>query len=143
MKTQPTSRKITALVIMFVMTSILAFATPTLLSTFVLPQNNAQISAGQLTFTLAACDNTNGNTFTATGREILIVQNTDASPHTFTITPVADPYGGTNTTLTAYSSPANSFSGIQMKYLIGWQTGSTIAMTCSSNLLKYAVLQTN
>lgn len=124
--------------------SIAAFAVPTLLTTFVLPQNNATITAAQLTVTLTACDNVNGNTFNATGREVLIMQNSDTSPHAITITPVADPYGGTNTSLTAYSLPASSVSAVQMKYLIGWASSGVITIpACSSNLIKLAVLQTN
>ena len=145
---KPSSRtrfqKIIGTGLLVMVLSIAAFAVPTLLTTFVLPQNNAAITAGQLTVTLTACDNTNGNTFTSTGREVLIMQNTDASPHPITITPVTDPYGGTNTSLTAYSLPANSVSAVQMKYQVGWISGSVITIpACASNLVKLAVLQTN
>jgi hypothetical protein len=136
-------QKAIATALLLMICSVAAFATATALSTQVLVQNNAQVTAGQLAITLAACDNTNGNSFTATGREILLVQNTDSSAHTITITPVADPYGGTNTTLTTYSVAATSFAAIQMKYLIGWSTGGVINTTCNSNLVKFAVLQTN
>lgn len=136
-------RKFTAVLALLVLTAIAAFATPTLLSTQTLIQNNAVVTAGQLTFTFAACDAVNGNTFTSTGREILVVQNTDASSHTFTVTPVADPYGGTNATLTNYSLAANGFAALQMKYQIGWVSAGVINLTCSSNLLKFAVLQYN
>jgi|SRR5579859_2766627 len=141
-------RKFTALLTLLVFCAVAAFATgPTPLSTQNLIQNNAVVSAGQLAITFAACDNVNGNTFISTGREILFVQNTDASPHTFTATPVTDPYGGTNTSLTNYSLAATgstgSYSAVQMKYQIGWVSGSTIALTCSSNLIKFAVLQYN
>jgi hypothetical protein len=130
--------------LMLILTSIAAFALPTLLTTTVLIQNNAQVTAGQLTVTPAACDTSNGNVFNATGREILLLQNTDTSVHSITITPVADPYGGTNTTLTSYSLPASSISMVQMKYLVGWQTSGQIAIApCSSNLIKIAVVQYN
>ena len=73
-----------------------------------------------------------------------MLQNTDTSAHNITITPVADPYGGTNTQFTTYSLPASSISMVQMKYLIGWQTSGQIAIAaCSSNLIKIAVVQTN
>lgn len=136
-------KKSVAVLMLVLVTAISAFATPTALTTIVLPQNNAQITAGQLTVTMTACDNTNGNSFTSTGREVLILQNTDTAPHTITVTPVADPYGGTNTTLTAYSLPSSTISAIQMKFQVGWVTGSTISMTCTSNLIKFAVLQSN
>lgn len=142
-KTSSLFQKAVSVALLVLIVSISAFATPTALSTQVLPQNNTQISAGGLTLTLTACDNTNGNSFTATGREILIIQNTDTSSHTFTITPVTDPYGGTNTTLTNYSAPASSFSALQMKYLVGWANAGVVGLTCSSNLIKYAVIQYN
>lgn len=136
-------QKAIAIAMLLMVFSISAFATPTALSTQVLVMNNAQVSAGGLLLTLSACDNTNGNTITSTGREILFIQNTDSSAHTVTITPVADPYGGTNTTLTAYSLAATSFSAIELKYQIGWVSGTTISLTCNSNLVKYAVVQFN
>jgi hypothetical protein len=140
-------QKAVSIALLVVFSSIAAFATPTALSTQVLLQNNAQITAGTLALTFTACDNTNGNSFLATGREIIIAQNTDSSPHAFTITPVADPYGGTNTTLTAYSlaatGSAGSTSAIQMKYLIGWSSGGVISMTCTSALIKFAIIQSN
>ena len=137
-------QKIIGTGLLVMLLSIAAFAVPTLLTTNVLIQNNAIVTAGQLSVTLTACDTVNGNTFTSTGREVLILQNTDSSPHNITITPVADPYGGTNTSLTAYSLPASTTSAIQMKYQIGWISGSVITIpACSSNLIKIAVLQTN
>jgi hypothetical protein len=136
-------QKAISVVLLLLVFTVSAFATPTALTTTVLIQNNAQVTAGQLAFALTTCDNVNGMTFVSTGREVLIVQNTDASPHTITVTPVADPYGGTNTTLTAYSVASTSFAAVQMKYQIGWLTGSTIAVTCNSSLVKLAVLQYN
>ena len=142
-------QKITAAFAIVLLFATVAFASPTALTTQVLVQNNASsVSAGGLAITFTACDSTNGNSFTSTGREVLIAQNTDSSAHTFTITPVSDPYGGTNTQFTTYSLAATgstgSTSAVQMKYQIGWlQTGGTINMTCSSNLIKYAVLQFN
>lgn len=136
-----------AVLVLFAFSSVAAFAVATPVTTQILIQNNAQVTAGQLAVAFVACDNTNGNTFVSTGREVLLVQNTDASPHTFTATPVADPYGGTNATFTNYSlaasGSAGAFSAIQMKFQIGWVTGSTISLTCSSNLIKYAVVQYN
>ena len=142
-------RKFTAVLSIVVLCAIAAFATPTSLSTQTLIQNNAAtVSAGALGITFTACDATNGNSFVSTGREILIAQNTDSSAHTFTITPVADPYGGLNTQFTTYSlaatGSAGSTSAVQMKNQIGWlQSAGTINLTCTSNLIKYAVIQYN
>jgi len=143
MKHSPFQKAI-AICALLVFTSIAAFALPTLLTTFVLPQNNASITAGQLTVTPVACDTVNGNVFNATGREILLLQNTDSTAHPITITPVSDPYGGTNTSLTTYSLPSTSISMVQMKYLIGWASAGQISIpACSSALIKIAVVQYN
>jgi hypothetical protein len=141
-------RKATCLLAAVLMFATSAFATPTLLSTQVLVINNTNPAAGALAITFAACDAVNGNTFTFTGREILIANNTDSSTHTFTITPVADQWGGTNTSFTTYSlavsGSTGSYSAVQMKYSFGWlAAGGVVNLTCSSNLIKFAVLQTN
>lgn len=138
-------QKAIAVGLLLVFASVSAFAAATLLTTSILVQNNAgTVSAGALTVTPAACDSVNGNVYNATGREILLLQNTDSSAHSITITPVADPYGGTNTQFTSYSLPANSISMVQMKYLIGWASSGQIAIpACSSNLIKIAVVQYN
>jgi hypothetical protein len=102
------------------------------------------VQAGDLTITFTACDATNGNSYAATGQEVVLVQNTDSATHTFTITSVADPLGRLDTSLTNYTvlvSPG--IVGIQMKNLNGWASGFVVSMTCSSNLLKFAVLRYN
>jgi hypothetical protein len=137
-------KRITAVALLLTVASVLAFATgPTALTTQVLVQDNVQVTAGQLAVTVAACDNVNGNTFTITGREVLFVQNTDSSAHTFSVTPVTDPYGGTNTTFTGYSVAATSFAFVQMKFLQPFTTTNIVTLACNSNLIKFAVLQTN
>jgi hypothetical protein len=72
----------------------------------------------------------------------LLVQNSDASPHTFTVNSVADPYGRTDSSLIGYSVASNAIVGIQMKQLNGWAgAGNGITLACNSNLLKFAVLR--
>lgn len=145
MKKRSVFQKAAAVVLLLAIGSVSAFAAFTALTPFVLPQNNAQITAGQLTVTMTACDSTNGNQYTYTGRDVLVMQNTDTSAHAITVNTIADPYGGTNTTLTSYSLPASSISAVQMKYSQGWsQTGGVIQIAaCSSSLIKFAVLQYN
>jgi hypothetical protein len=147
MKQQPSFLKKTlclaAAVLMFAST---AFATPTGLTTQVLLINgsvNLPITAGSLTITFTACDNVNGNSFTATGREILVVDNTGGSSGTFTVTSVADALNRLDTSLTAYSVAAAGFAAVQMKNLTGWQQSGTINLTCSAATMKFAVIQTN
>jgi hypothetical protein len=144
MKQQPSFLKkticIAAALFMF---AAQAFATPTALATTVLTQNNVSVTAGALNLTFTACDATNGNSFVSTGREVLLVQNSGGSTYTFTVNSVADNFGRTDTSLTAYSLAASAIAAIQMKYQAGWMSGTTISMTCSNAAIKYAVLQYN
>src|ERR1022692_3994335 len=108
-----------AAVLMFATT---AFATPTALSTTVLKINgnvNAPITAGSLVIPFTACDATNGNSFVATGREVLIVNNTGGSAYTFTVTSTADALNRLDTSLTTYSVAAGAVVAVQMKNLTG------------------------
>ncbi len=125
--------------------SVLAFAAFTPITPFTLPKNNQTITAGQLTVAMTSCDAANGNQYVYSGRDVLLLQNTDASPHPITVNTIADPYGGTNTSLTSYSLPANSISAIQMQFSQGWlQTGGVIQIASGcSNLIKIAILQYN
>lgn len=145
MKQQPSFLKkvlCTAAALMLFVTS--AFATPTALTTIVLIQNNVAVSAGQLTITWTACDNVNGNSFTSTGREILLVNNTAGSSGTFTVSSVPDSLGRSDTSLTAYSLAAAGYAAVQMKFTTGWlQSGGTINLSCSAATMKFAVIQTN
>jgi hypothetical protein len=105
--------------------------------------NNYAVVAGDLLVTPVVMDAVNGNSFPATGNEVLFFYNPDSSPHTITITSVADPYGRTDASLTAYSIPATSFIFIEMKQLQGWlESGSLIFLATSSALVKVSVLRT-
>ena len=78
------NRKSTAFrVIAFVMlAAALAFATATALTVVTAKQNNYQVVAGDLNVTPAAMDNVNGNSFVATGKELLVFMNTDTATPT-------------------------------------------------------------
>jgi hypothetical protein len=145
MKKQPSFLKKTICVLAAMMLFVTtAFATPTALSVVITIQNNVAVTAGQLVFTFTACDNVNGNSFIATGREVLLVQNTGGSSGTFTVSSVPDSLGRSDTSLTAYSVAAAAFTAVQMKYLPGWQqTNGTVTLACSAATMKFAVLQTN
>ena len=122
--------------------AVLAFAVPTVLTPAQLKVNNYAVQAGDLTITFTACDNSAGNVYTASGTEILLVQNSDASPHTFTVTSTTDSYGRLDTSLTGYSVAGNAIAGIQLKQMQGWiGSGNAITLACNSNLLKFAVLR--
>jgi hypothetical protein len=147
MKTQPSFlKKATCLLAAVLMFASTAFATPTGLTTQVLFINgsvNAPVTAGSLAVTFTACDATNGNSFNATGREVLLVQNSGGSTYTFTVASVADALNRLDTSLTTYSVASGAFAAVQMKNLSGWQQSGAINLTCSNAAIKFAVLQTN
>lgn len=103
--------------------------------------NNYAVVAGDLTVAFTAMDATNGNSYPATGTEILVFNNTDSSAHTVTINSVGDAIGRSDTSLTTYSIAANSFAMIEMKQLQGWISGGVISMTTTSALVKVAVIR--
>jgi hypothetical protein len=108
-----------------------------------LKQNNYAVQAGDLVVTPAAMDNTNGNTFAATGNEILLFQNSDSASHTITISSVADALGRTGDIAT-YAIAAGVIAAIEMKQLAGWlQSGGVVNLTASSALVLCAVLRRN
>lgn len=130
------------LLVTLLLVAVLAFAVATPLTPLQLKVNNYAVQAGDLTITFTACDAVAGNSYVAAGTEILLVQNTDASAHTFTVTSTADNSGRLDTSLTSYSVAANAIAGIQMKQMTGWiGAGNVVTMACNSNLLKFAVLR--
>jgi hypothetical protein len=105
-----------------------------------LKQDNYAVQAGDLAIPFAS-DAVNGNKFVASGQEIIIAQNTDASAHTFTVASVADHLGRTQD-ITAYSVPANSSVAIQMSALEGWkQSDGNVYLNSSDATLKFAVVR--
>ena len=142
-------RKLTSILMVLGLALVpeLAFATPTPLTAIVLKQNNYAVVAGDLNVTPVAMDATNGNSFVATGKEVLLFLNTDTLTHTVTITSVSDPYGRTDTSLTGYAVPAASggtsgVAAIEMVQINGWAgAGSVVSMTTNSALIKIAVLR--
>jgi hypothetical protein len=122
--------------------AVLAFAAATPLTVVNLKLNNYAVQAGDLTLPFTACDASAGNSYVMAGTEILLVQNTDASPHTFTVTSTPDNYGRLDTSLTGYSVAANIIAAIQMEQSQGRVgAGNAVNLTCSSALLKFAVLR--
>jgi hypothetical protein len=115
----------------------------TALTVVQLKLNNYAVAAGDLVITPAAMDVTNGNSFPATGTEILLFQNTDTASHTITITSVADPYGRTDSSLTTYAIAAGVICVIEMKQLQGWlESGALVYLSTTNALVKVAVMRT-
>jgi type II secretory pathway component PulF len=114
----------------------------TLLTPVTLKPNNYAVVAGDLAVVPVVMDASNGNSFVATGQEIIFFQNSDASAHTVTVTSVGDQLGRLDTSLTAYSIPANGFAFVQMKALSGWlEPGSLVFLATSSALVKVSILR--
>lgn len=104
-----------------------------------LKQDNYAVQAGDLAIPMAS-DAVNFNKYVATGQEILIVQNSDAAPHTFTVTSVADRLGRTQD-IAAYSVAANSIAAIQMSEMQGWkQADGNVYLQSSDATLKFGVI---
>lgn len=102
------------------------------------------ITAGSADFTFAAGTITDGDTFACTGREILLVTNTDAvNAETITITSVDDEKGRAED-ITAYSLAAGDFVafGVGLTNSKGWKsTAGNIRITVSAATVKVAVLR--
>ena len=101
------------------------------------------IAANGADMTLTA-GNAGGDTFTCTGREILIVLNTGVGARTFTITSTADEKLRTGN-ITAYNLDAGEYAvlGIALTNSPGWKDISTnlITITPSHAEVKWAVLK--
>jgi hypothetical protein len=119
----------------------------TVIPVVTLKPNNYAVVAGDLNIVPVALDNVNGNSFQATGQEILIFMNTDTAVHTVTITSVPDALGRLDTSITAYTVPVaaggtSGISAVQMKALQGWlEAGGVVFLATSSALVKVLVLR--
>ena len=90
--------------------------------------------------TFAASDSSNGNSFPATGREILVAYNTDVGAQTVTISSVADVEGRTGDCVLAMTASTYAFSPLLP--LNGWrQSDGNIYITTTSNNIKLAVVR--
>ena len=81
------------------------------------------ISAGDLDISFEAGDDTNGNYYTSTGREIVMATNTGSSSNTITITSSNDPYLR-DADISSYSISADSYMAIGPLQRTGWANGS-------------------
>jgi hypothetical protein len=113
----------------------------TVLPITTLKLNNYAVQAGDLAVAMTALDASAGNSIQSTGKEILLVQNTDTVAHNLQISSVADTLGRTDTSLSAYSVPANSFIAIELNQINGWAQNGLILILAASNLLKAVALR--
>lgn len=102
------------------------------------------ISAGEADFTFAAGDVANGNDFTASGKDIIIVQNTDgAIAYTVTITSIIDEKNRTGD-ITSYSLAAGDFAifTVGLTTSKGWiQTDGKIYIDVENAAVEVAVIK--
>ncbi len=102
----------------------------------------AAVAAGAADFTFAA-SSLDGNTFVCTGRELLLVQNSDVGATTITVTSVDDEKGRAEDIAT-YSMAAGDFVafGAGLTNSKGWKsTAGLIRVTTSDVDAKLAVLR--
>jgi hypothetical protein len=119
-------------------------APPTVITVQEVKAPFAAITAGTADFTFAAGTLTDGDTFACTGRELLLVTNTEAADaKTITITSVDDEKGRAED-ITSYSLAAGDFAvfGVGLTNSKGWKsTAGTIRITVSAATVKVAVLR--
>lgn len=91
--------------------------------------------------TMTAADASNKNSFIATGKELVIAQNTDASSHTVTITSATDERGRTKD-ISAETIAAGAIRIYGPFPLAGWdQGGGIIYLEANDATVKFGVVK--
>jgi hypothetical protein len=116
------------------------------------PYVSTPVGAGSLDLTWTAADTGNGNLFAVDlplsirpegtiGGDILLMWNTDAAPHTVTISSVVDDKMRTGD-ITAYSIGAGVISAFNFSQIVGWANNSSqVLFLANSNLVKFAIVK--
>lgn len=92
--------------------------------------------------TLTAADVANGNSCVHTGRELIIAQNSGATPRTVTVSSVADRYGRVGDKPSAYSLGAAEFAVFGPYPVDGWrQANGNLNFSGSHAEVKFAVIR--
>lgn len=106
-----------------------------------------QPTALQLALAWTAADPVQGNQFTGTGHELLLIHNADAAPQTVTIKSVALPGNLRTGDITTYSIPIGGyamFNFAKAASIPGWSTGGLangkVKFLASDADIMYAVL---
>jgi len=99
------------------------------------------VAALALDLVWTAADVSNGNKFTFTGKEIVLVNNTDASPHHCTFASVADEHGRADD-VTSYALAAGDIAAFSFRSgAAGWQqSDGSIHISADNALVKFAIL---
>lgn len=118
-------------------------ADPTVLTVQEILNPWAAYGAGTADFTFAAGTITDGDVFTCTGRELLLVHNNDAGTCTITITATDDETNRAES-ITTYSMAAGDYAvfGVGLTNSKGWKSSTgTIRLTVSDADVRVAVLR--
>ena len=106
-----------------------------------LEPQTAVVAAGAQDLSFEASDSANGNEVTCTGDELVIVENTDASPQTVTLTTKTDEYGRAGS-ITAYSLAAGDIAIFGPFPLDAWrQTDDQLYIDTSDDLVHIALVR--
>jgi hypothetical protein len=130
-----------ALVLIMLLSALAALAITSISSQIPVGPYPGTVGAGALAITFTAADVSNGNSFPITGREVLLIWNSDSIAHTVTLTSVTD-LRGRSGDVTAYSVAATSYAAFNFRAgLEGWrQSDGTIHFSASDATVKFAVL---
>ncbi len=97
------------------------------------------VAADSLDLNFQAADASNLNQFAPAGDDLIIFNNTGASPYTVTITSAPDQYGRTGD-ITTYSLAAGDIAAFRVKSQ-GWvQTDGKVYLQASNAAVKFAVV---
>ena len=103
----------------------------------------SEVSAGDLDFIFEAADDINGNAFPCTGRELILIRNSDeTNAATVTISSAPDPYGRTKD-ISTYAPDAGEFSAFWVGKTIGWKQsdGMVYLDVAGTGTIEFAVLR--
>ncbi len=100
------------------------------------------VAATDLDYTYSAADVANKNQFPHTGREFILVRNTDAvAAHTIGLTSVPDPQKR-SADITAYSLVLSGFSMFWAGDIIGWrQTDGNFYLEADDVQIEFAIVK--
>lgn len=119
-------------------------ADPTVLDIFTVLAPFAAVTAGDATFTFAPGTETDGDVYTCTGRELLLVYNSDSvDPYTITIASEDDEWNRSEN-ITSYSLAAGEYAvfGVGLTNSQGWKNADgQIRITVNNAAVLVAVLK--
>lgn len=113
------------------------------LAPFVPPGSDPVLPLGATTadLPLVASDIVNGNNFVSTGRELLVVDNTDVAAQTVTVVSAPDEHGRSGD-IAAYPVPAGVVSILGPFKQKGWMRGTgTVRVNTSTATVKLGVIR--